>query len=295
MLGHEWCKAHQVVISYKDENVTFVHKGQSHLFHFDDSDAQTRTSSSTLCSIRQATRFVQKQQRAFLVLVRRVDDLPGWDENPLDAAKETDNAATQDSEPKESPQKVDPQALQKLLKEYKDLFPDSIPRLPPDKRVQVLIPLIEGAEPVRRPMFQYSPAKRKEIEEQVKYLLKRGLITKSSSPFGAPVLFVLKPNGTLRMCIDYRGFNKLTRKNSYPMPRVDDLLDELRGARLFSSIDLMQGYYQIRIKPKGCEKTAFRTPQGLYEFKVLPFGLANAPTRDGHRIPKCSPYPSVVF
>ena len=126
-------------------------------------------------------------------------------------------------------------------------------------------------------MSQYSPAERKEIEEQVEYLLKRGLITKISSPFSAPVLFVPKPNGTLRMCIDYRGLNRLTRKNSYPMPRVDDLLDQLRGARLFSAIDLMQGYYQIRIKPEDCEKTAFRTPQGLYEFKVLPFGLANAP------------------
>ena len=126
-------------------------------------------------------------------------------------------------------------------------------------------------------MFRYSPAERKEIEEQVEYLLKRGLITESSSPFGAPVLFVPKPNGTLRMCIDYRGLNKLTRKNSYPMPRVDDLLDQLRGARLFSAIDLMQGYYHIRIKPEDCEKTAFRTPQGLYELKVLPFGLANAP------------------
>ena len=117
----------------------------------------------------------------------------------------------------------------------------------------------------------------KEIEEQVEYLLKRGLITESSSPFGALVLFVPKPNGALRMCIDYRGLNKLTRKNSDPMPRVDDLLDQLQGARLFSAIDLMQGYYQIRIKPEDCEKTAFRTPQGLYEFKVLPFGLANAP------------------
>ena len=126
-------------------------------------------------------------------------------------------------------------------------------------------------------MFRYSPAERKEIEEQAEYLIKRGLIIESSSPFGAPVLFVPKPNGTLRMCIDYRGLNKLTRKNSYPMPRVDDLLDQLRGARLFSAIDLMQGYYQIRIKPEDCEKTAFRTPQGLYEFKVLPFGLANAP------------------
>ena len=90
-------------------------------------------------------------------------------------------------------------------------------------------------------------------------------------------MFAPKPNGTLRMCINYRGLNKLTRKNSYPMPRVDDLLDHLRGARLFSAIDLIQGFYQIRIKPEDCGKTAFRTPQGLYEFKVLPFGLANAP------------------
>ena len=91
-----------------------------------------------------------------------------------------------------------------------------------------MIPLIEGAEPVRRPMFRYSPAERKEIEEQVEYLLKRALITESSSPFGALVLFVPKPNGTFRMCIDYMGLNKLTRKNSYPMRRVDDLLDQLR-------------------------------------------------------------------
>ena len=150
---------------------------------------------------------------------------PGGDENPSDVIKETVNVATQVSQPTESPQKVDPQALEKLLKEYKDLFPDSIPGIPPDRGLQVLIPFIEGAEPVRRPMFRYSPAERKEIEEQVEYLLKRGLIIESSRPFGAPVLFVLKPNGTLRMCINYRGLNELTRKNSYPMPRVDDLLD----------------------------------------------------------------------
>ena len=91
----------------------------------------------------------------------------------------------------------------------------------------MLIPLIEGAEPVRQPMVQYSHVERKEIEEQVESLLKRGLITESSSLFGARVLFVPKPNGTLRMCIEYRGLNMLTRKNSYPMPRVDDLLDQL--------------------------------------------------------------------
>ena len=153
VLGHEWCKDHQVVVSYKDKNVTFVHKGQSHSLQFDDSDAQMRPSSSTLCLIRQATRFVQKQQRAFLVMVQRVADLPGGDKNPLETTTETDKAVTPISQSKASPQNVDPQALQKLLKEYKDLFPDSIPGLPPDRGVQISIPLIEGAEPVRQPMF----------------------------------------------------------------------------------------------------------------------------------------------
>ena len=98
-------------------------------------------------------RFVQKQQRAFLVMVRRVADLPGGDENPSETTTKTDKAATSISQPKESPQKVDPQALQKLLKECKDLFPDSILGLPLDRGVQVSIPLVEGVEPVRRPMF----------------------------------------------------------------------------------------------------------------------------------------------
>ena len=158
VLGHEWCKDHRVIISYKDENVTFSHKGQSHILRFDDSDAQMRISSSSLYSIRQATRFVQKQQRALLVLVRWVADLPGGDENPSEPTTETNKAATSISQPKESPQKVDPQALQKLLTEYKDLFPDSILGLPPDRGVQISIPLIEGAEPARRPMFRYSLA-----------------------------------------------------------------------------------------------------------------------------------------
>lgn len=116
------------------------------------------------------------------------------------------------------PQKVDPKALKNLLNEFKDLFLDSIPRLPPNKGVQVSIPLIEGAEPVRRSMFYYSLAKWKEIEEQVEYLLKRGLNTKSSSPLGALVLFAPKANGTLWMCMKYMELNKLNRKNCYPMP-----------------------------------------------------------------------------
>ena len=111
----------------------------------------------------------------------RVADLPRGDENPSDMTTKMDRAATPVSQPKEAPQKVDPQELQKLLKEYKDLFPDSILGLPPDRGVQVSIPLVEGAEPIRRPMFRYSLVERKEIEEQVEYLLKRRLKSRSNT------------------------------------------------------------------------------------------------------------------
>ena len=127
-------------------------------------------------------------------------------------------------------------------------------------------------------MFQYSPAELKEMQAQVQELLKQGLIQKSTSPFGSPALFVKKKDGTLRMCIDFRGLNKITVPNRYPLPRIDDLLDRLQGAKVFSSLDLLSAYHQIRLKPEDVPKTAFRTPFGLYEYKVMPYGLTNAPS-----------------
>ena len=116
----------------------------------------------------------------------------------------------------------------------------------------------------------------KELSEQLQELTDRGFIRPSTSPWGAPVLFVKKKDGSMRMCIDYRGLNKLTIKNRYPLPRIDDLFDQLQGSSVYSKIDLQSGYHQLRVREEDIPKTAFRTRYGHYEFQVMPFGLTNA-------------------
>ncbi|KAL4026376.1 hypothetical protein IC575_014805 [Cucumis melo] len=122
-----------------------------------------------------------------------------------------------------------------------------------------------------------APAELKELKVQLQELLDKGFIRPSVSPWGAPVLFVKKKDGSMRLCIDYRELNKVTVKNRYPLPRIDDLFDQLQGATVFSKIDLRSGYHQLRIKNEDIPKTAFRSRYGHYEFIVMSFGLTNAP------------------
>ncbi|GKV15260.1 hypothetical protein SLEP1_g26056 [Rubroshorea leprosula] len=166
-----------------------------------------------------------------------------------------------------------------MVREFPDVFPEDLPGLPPDREVEFAIDLVPGTGPVSKAPYRMAPAELKELKVQLKELLEKRFIRPSVSPWGAPVLFVKKKDGSLRLCIDYRELNKVTVKNRYPLPRIDDLFDQLKGAQVFSKIDLRSGYHQVKIKPDDVPKTAFRTRYGHYEFIVMPFGLTNAPAR----------------
>ncbi|GJW12677.1 putative reverse transcriptase domain-containing protein [Tanacetum coccineum] len=164
-----------------------------------------------------------------------------------------------------------------VVQEFPEVFPEDLPGIPPTRQVEFRIDLVPGATPVARAPYRLAPSEMKELAEQLQELTDKGFIRPSSSPWGAPVLFVKKKDGSFRMCIDYRELNKLTVKNRYPLPRIDDLFDQLQGSSIYSKIDLRSGYHQLRVREEDIPKTAFRTRYGHYEFQVMSFGLTNAP------------------
>ncbi|GJW55896.1 putative reverse transcriptase domain-containing protein [Tanacetum coccineum] len=164
-----------------------------------------------------------------------------------------------------------------IVKNFPEVFPEDLPGLPHTRQVEFHIDLVPGAAPVARAPYRLAPSEMKELADQLQELSDKGFIRPSSSPWGAPVLFVKKKDGSLRMCIDYRELNKLTVKNRYPLPRIDDLFDQLQGSSVYSKIDLRSGYHQLKVREEDISKTAFRTRYGHYEFQVMPFGLTNAP------------------
>ena len=174
-----------------------------------------------------------------------------------------------------------PKEIEAALKGFENIFPKD---LPPGlsqrhKGHEFKIDLEDDTPPLHRPIYKLSPLELKEARKQIEYMLEHGFIRPSESPYGALVLFAPKTDGGLRFCIDYRWLNNKTVKNKYPLPLPKEMFDRLGGATVFSKIDLKLGYWQMPIRPRDIQKTAFKTRWRLYEYLVMPFGVTNAPAK----------------
>ena len=161
-----------------------------------------------------------------------------------------------------------------VVNEFYDVFPEDLPGLPPDREIEFEIELAPGTEPISIAPYRMAPAEIKELKMQMEELLSKGFVKTSTSPWGAPVLFVKKKDGSLRLCIDYRQLNKVTIRNQYPLPRIDDLFDQLQGAKVFSKIDLRSGYHQLR-----CVGKMFQRQPLKLDMNIMNFGDAIRPNQ----------------
>jgi hypothetical protein len=165
----------------------------------------------------------------------------------------------------------------RVVHDFLDVFPEDLPGLPLDRDIEFIIDLVPGTAPISKRPYQMLANELAELTKQLAELQKKGFIRPSSSPWGAPVLFIEKKDKTQRMCVDYRSLNEVTIKNKYPLPRIEDLFDQMRGVCVFSKINMRSGYHQLKIRKSDIPKIAFITRYGLYEFMVMSFSLTNAP------------------
>ena len=266
ILGDPFCQAHRATLNFADPaNAVLRKKTRKYVVHARGAKTNAppleKAVETPLLTALQVKRACKNGAKLFLGLLEEILPEDDVDELP----------------PFEKALREVPPAAQPIVEEFRDRFQDPPAGLPPVREVQHTIPTEKGATPPCRPMYRLSPTEFEEMQKQVKEYLAKGWIEPSTSPYGSPILFVSKKDGGLRMCIDFRALNKITIKNRYPIPRIEDLFDQLQGARYFTSLDLAQGYHQIRIPEEDVPKTAFRTPLGHYQFKVLCFGLTNAP------------------
>jgi hypothetical protein len=164
-----------------------------------------------------------------------------------------------------------------IVREFSDVFPDDLPRIPPERVIEFKIELQPGTAPIAKAPYKMSLVELKKLKVQLQGLLDKGYIHPSTSPWGCPALFVEKKEKELCLCVDYQPLNAVTIEKKFPLPRIDILSDQLAGAQVFSKIVLRSGYYQIKIRGEDIPKTAFTTRYGLYEYLVMSFGLINAP------------------
>ena len=279
VLGEPWLRAASAHIEYGPTGMSAlkVWKGIRR-YTLCPAIVQKTSEESPILSAMQCKKALKKAKGWFLVNVMHL-----MEDKPQSAPQEANAKAAAASESAAMPAKkrdrhrlISESRLQHLLGKYRNVFKDLPDGLPPDRGVQHTISLTANETPFKHP-YRLSPIELEEAKRQIADLLAKGFIQPSQSPFGAPILFVQKKDGSLRMCIDYRALNAITSRNRYPLPNIADLLDRFTGATVFSSLDLASGYHQIRISDDDVPKTAFTTPFGHYEFKVLSFGLTNAP------------------
>ena len=267
VLGQCWLKAHRAVLSFADSCVRFWRGDRRCVLkcvsdHTSVLPLPPPMPSHSLNFMQFWEAVQEKGSKCFVVNVM--------------AASEPVAVGEEGEIPEPNCNKRFESVLHPVVEAYPDVFAELPSGLPPDRGVGHTINTGDST-PVSRPMYRLSPKERAEVERQLAELLEKGFIQPSHSAWGAPVIFVAKKSGDLRMCVDYRALNQVTVKDKYPLPRIDDLLDRLRGASVFSSLDSQSGYHQVRIADGDVPKTAFRTHKGLFEFRVLSFGLTNAP------------------
>lgn len=262
VLGIQWLKQlGPIITNYDSLTMQFFHKG--HLIEF-RADAPTTPTDTTA---QEAKRLLQTHAASALFHLS-ISHTP----NP---------------QPEPKPEtKIDPPSslfahpvpeIAALLTQFRALF-NPPQDLPPPRHITHKIHLLPNTNPVNVRPYRYPHFQKCEIEKQVEDMLKSGMIQLSQSPFSSPVLLVKKKDGSWRFCVDYRALNSITVKDRFPMPTIDELLDELGHTTWFSKLDLRQGFRQILMDPDDIHKTTFRTHQGHYEYKVMPFGLCNAPS-----------------
>ncbi|GJS75848.1 putative reverse transcriptase domain-containing protein [Tanacetum coccineum] len=253
IIDMDWLANHHEVIIY-DEKIVRIPYGDEVLIVQGDRGSRREKSKLSIISCTKTHKYVERGCLIFLAQVTK---------------KEIENES-EEKRLEDVP----------TVRNFPEVFPEDLPGLPPTRQVEFQIDLVPGAAPVARAPYRLAPTELQELSTQLQELSDKGFIRPSSSPWGAPVLFVKKKDGSFRMCIDYRELNKLTVKNRYPLLRIDDLFDQLQGSRVYSKIDLRSGYHQLRVREEDIPKTAFRTRYGHYEFQVMPFGLTNAPASE---------------
>ncbi|GJW61734.1 reverse transcriptase domain-containing protein [Tanacetum coccineum] len=250
IIGMDWLSKYHAIIEYAKKIVRIPWGNETLIIHGDGSNQGSETQLNII-SCTKTQKYLLKGHPVFLAHI-----------------------TTKDTEDKSGEKRLEDVPI---VRDFPKVFPEDLSGLPPTRQVEFQIDLMPGAAPVARAPYRLAPSEMKELSEQLQELSDKGFIRPSSSPWGASVLFVKKKDGSFRMCIDYRELKKLTVKNRYPLPRIDDLFDQLQGFSVYTKIDLRSGYHQLRVREEDISKTAFRTRCGHYEFQVMPFGLTNAP------------------